>query len=185
MAQTKTTGAEDVRWDLTELFASPTDPEIEATLAAGLEEAKAFEADYKGKLAALSPGDFAAMMEHLEQVQDRLSKPAIYASLLHTQDTANPAYGRLVARVDEASAERGRHLVFFHLELAELTDEHVARLYDDARAGRYRHTVEEARKYRPHNLSEVEERLLTERSPVSTGAWVRLFEELSASIKVA
>src|SRR5207302_886975 len=31
---------------------------------------------------------------------------------------------------------------------------------------------------------EVEERLLTERSPVSTGAWVRLFEELSAAIKV-
>jgi oligoendopeptidase F len=184
MAQTTTTGAEDVLWDLTELYATPTDPEIEATLAAGMEDAQAFEADYKGRLAALSPAEFAAMMERLEEVQDRLSKPSIYASLLHTQDTADPARGRLVARVDEAAAERGRHLVFFHLELAELTDEQVAPLYADSRASRYRHTIEEARKYRPHNLSEVEERLLTERSPVSTGAWVRLFEELSASIKV-
>ena len=185
MADTKTTGAETVRWDLTELFGSPTDPELEATLAAGLEDARSFEADYKGRLGQLTPAEFAAMMERLEGIQDRLSKPAIYASLLHTQDTADPAHGRLVARVDEAGAERGRHLVFFHLELAELTDEQVAPLYRDPAAGRYRHTVEEARKYRPHNLSEVEERLLTERSPVSTGAWVRLFEELSSSIKVA
>ena len=184
MAVTKTTGAEDVRWDLTELYASPTDPELEATLAAGLDDAKAFEADYKGKLASLKPAEFAAMMEHLEQMQDRLSKPSIYASLLHTQDTADPAHGRLLARVEEAGAERGRHLVFFHLELAELTDEQVEPLYRDLAAGRYRHTVEEARKYRPHNLSEVEERLLTERAPVSSGAWVRLFEELSSAIKV-
>jgi oligoendopeptidase F len=184
MAQAiKTTGAENVRWDLTELYGSPTDPEIEATLKAGLEDAQAFEADYKGKLATLPPAEFAAMMEHLEDLQDRVARPSIYASLLHTQDTASPANGRLLARVEEAGAERGRHLVFFHLELAELTDEQVSLLYADRRASRYQHTVEEARKYRPHNLSEVEERLLTERSPVSTSAWVRLFEELSASIK--
>jgi oligoendopeptidase F len=68
--------------------------------------------------------------------------------------------------------------------VAELSDEQVSRLYDDPEAGRFRHTVEEARKYRPHHLSEVEERLLTERAPVGTGAWTRLFEELCASITV-
>src|SRR3984893_6572136 len=184
MAQlTKTTGAEHIQWDLTELYASPTDPEIEATLKLGLEDAQAFKAEYKGKLALLPPAEFAAMMEHLEDLQDRVSRPSIFASLLHTQDTASPAHGRLLARVEEAGAERGRHLVFFNLELADLTDEQVAPLYADSRASRYKHTIEEARKYRAHNLSEVEERLLTERSPVSTSAWVRLFEELSSSIK--
>src|SRR5438105_1615704 len=184
MAKLVDTGAENVTWDLTELYSSPSDPELEATLKSGLEDAVAFEADFKGKVGLLPPGEFAAMMERLEDVHDRISKASIYASLKHTQDTAEPANGRLLARVEEAGAERGKHLVFFHLELADLTDEQVAPLYDDARAGRYRHTVEEARKYRPHNLSEVEERLLTERSPVSTSAWVRLFEELSAAIKV-
>ncbi len=178
------TGAEEIRWDLSELFSSPTDPRIEATLKAGLEAAQSFETDYRGRVASLAPDDFAAMMERLEEMQDRTSKAGLYASLLHTQDTASPANGRLLARVEEAGAERGRHLVFFHLELANLTDEQVAPLYADARAARYRHTVEESRKYRPHNLSEVEERLLTDRSPVSAGAWVRLFEELSAAIKV-
>ena len=47
----KQTGAETVRWDLSDLYASPTDPKIEATLADSLERAKAFEA----KLRALVP----------------------------------------------------------------------------------------------------------------------------------
>ena len=123
------------------------------------------------------------MRERGDGVGGRGGRPSIYASLLHTPETASPATGGLLARVEEAGAARGRHLVFFSLELADLTDEQVEPLYADPRASRYKHTVEEARKYRPHNLSEVEERLLTERSPVSTGAWVRLFEELSASIK--
>lgn len=178
------TGAEEVRWDLSELFDSPTDPRIEEVLAAALEAARKFEADYHGRVGGLAPSDFADMMERLEDLQDRASKAGLYASLLHTQDTASAANGRLLARVEEAGAERGRHLVFFHLELANLTDEQVAPLYADARAARYRHTVEESRKYRAHNLSEIEERLLTDRSPVSSGAWVRLFEELSAAIKV-
>ncbi|GAC1653342.1 MAG: M3 family oligoendopeptidase [Candidatus Dormibacteraceae bacterium] len=185
MAQApQVTGAESIRWDLTELFASPTDPEIDAALKSALEDARAFETEYRGRIAELSPAAFAAMMERLEDMQDQSSKPSIYASLRHTQDTADPANGRLLARVDEAGSERGTHMVFFSLELADLTDEQVAPLYADARSARYRHTVEEARKYRTHNLSEVEERLLTERSPVSTGAWVRLYEELSSAIKV-
>ena len=184
MAEAVTTGAETVRWSFDELYTSSLDPAIEATLAEGLERAKQFEARYKGRLASLSPGEFAAMMRELEDGYELTSKPSIYAHLLHTQNTADAAAGRLVARVREAGAERGRHTVFFSLELAELTDEQVAPLYADPEAARYRHTVEEARKYRPHHLSELEERLLTERSPVGISAWTRLYEELCASIKV-
>jgi len=181
---TTSTGAENVRWDLSDLYTSPTDPQIEAVLAEGLEQAERFEADYRGRVTQLEPGDFARMFERLEQIQERVSLPAVYAQLLHSQNTADPAAGRLVARVEEAGSQRGRHTVFFPLELAELTDEQVATLFADPRVAPYRHAVEEARKYRPHNLTEVEERLLTDRAPVSTSAWVRLFEELASAIKV-
>ena len=108
----------------------------------------------------------------------------IYAYLLHSQNTQDPAAGRLLARVREAGAERGSHGVFFTLELAQITDEHAARLYEHPESARYRHTVEEARKFRPHQLSEPEERVLTDFSPVGNSAWTRLFEELCASIRV-
>ena len=185
MAQaTKVTGAESVRWNLADLFKSPDDPAIEATLARELERAKAFEARYKGKVATLDPEPFAAMMRELADYEESAMKPEVYAYMLHSQDTQDHAAGRLLARVREASAERGVHLVFFPLELAQITDEQAAKLYADPDAAGFRHFVEHERLFRPHQLTEPEERVLTDFSPVGNGAWVRLFEELRARIRV-
>jgi oligoendopeptidase F len=184
VARAVSSGAETVRWDLSDLFASPTDPQLEATLARALERAKAFEAKYKGKVATLEPPEFAAMMHELEENEEEAAKPEVYAYLLHSQNTQDPAAGRLLARVREAAAERGSHGVFFSLELAQVGDEQAAKLYAHPESARYRHTVEEARKFRPHQLSEPEERVLTDFSPVGDSAWNRLFEELCAGIRV-
>src|ERR1700694_1412329 len=184
MARAVSTGAETVRWDLSDLFASPTDPALEATLARTLDQAKAFEAKYKGKVASLEPPEFAAMMHELEENEEEAAKPEVYAYLLHSQNTQDPAAGRVLARVREAAAERGSHGVFFSLELAQIADEQAAKVYAHPESARYRHTVEEARKFRPHQLSEPEERVLTEFSPVGDSAWNRLFEELCAGIRV-
>src|SRR6202165_2978353 len=108
MAQaTKTTGAEKVRWDLSDLFKSPTDPALEQTIAESLKHAKEFEAKYKGKVTTLEPPGFAAMMHELEENEEQATKPEVYAYLLHSQNTQDPAAGRLLARVREAAAERG------------------------------------------------------------------------------
>src|SRR5712691_707393 len=164
MAQaTKTTGAESVRWDLSDLFKSPTDPAIEATLAEALKRAQAFEERYKGNVVSLPPEEFAAMMRQLEDDEELAAKPDVYAYLLHSQNTGDAAAGRLLARVSDA---------------------HAARLYADPESAKYRHMVEEARKFRPHQLSEPEERVLTEFSPVGNSAWTRLFEELCAGIRI-
>src|SRR3984893_4289484 len=185
MAQaTKTTGAEQVRWDLSDLFKSPTDPALEQTIAESLERAKEFEAKYKGKVTTLEPPEFAAMMHELEENEEQATKPEVYAYLLHSQNTQDPAAGRVRARVREAAAERGSHGVFFSLELAQVTDEQAAKLFAHPESSRYRHTIEEARKFRPHQLSEPEERVLTDYSPVGNSAWTRLFEELCAGVRV-
>ena len=178
------TGAEGVRWRLDELYSSPDDPEIERTLEAALAFATEFERTCRGRIAQLSPAEFTVMMESLAEHYVSSAKPGLYAHLLHSLDTRDHAAGRLVARSREAAAERGVHLVFFGLEIAALTDEECEKLFADPRAARYRHTVEQERRYRNHQLTEVEERLLTEISPTATSAWSRLFEELCAAVRV-
>src|SRR5438552_11754800 len=124
MAQaTTSTGAESVRWDLTDLFASPTDPAIEALMAHTLETARAFEAKYKGKVATLPSAEFAAMMAELEADEEQAVRPEIFAYLLHSQNTKDPAAGRLLARARDAAAERGSLLGFVPVDLGVLTDE--------------------------------------------------------------
>src|ERR1700676_4730905 len=103
----KQTGAESVRWDLSDLYKSPTDPALEATLAHALERAKAFEAAYKGKVATLEPHAFAAMMRELELNEEEAAKPEVYAYMLHSQNTQDAAAGRVLPRVREAAAEPG------------------------------------------------------------------------------
>jgi oligoendopeptidase F len=125
------TGAEEVRWDLSELYSSPDDEAIGRDLAEALDFARVFESTYKGRIRGLSPSDFAEMMERLERHYISSSKPGLCAHLLHAQDTRDHATGRLISRVREAAAERGRHMVFFSLEVAQLTDEEAARLYED------------------------------------------------------
>ena len=185
MAQaTKTTGAEKIRWNLDDLFASPDDAKLDEALAQDLENAKAFEAKYRGKVATLSPEEFASMMRELAELEEAAAMPEVYSYMLHSQNTQDHAAGRLLARVREASAERSSHMVFFTLELAQVNDGQAAKLYADPEAVKYRHFVEEARKFRPHQLTEPEERVLTEFSPVGNSAWVRLFDELCARVRV-
>ncbi|TMC92598.1 MAG: oligoendopeptidase, partial [Chloroflexi bacterium] len=150
------TGAESIRWDLSDLFASPTDPALEATLAKALDFARSFETRYRGKLGSLEPHDFAGMMAELEVAEETAIKPEVYAYLLHSQNTQDPGAGRLLARVREAAAERGAHGVFIALELAQISDEQAAKLFSNPESARYRHHLEEARKFRPHQLSEPE-----------------------------
>src|SRR6185503_69901 len=47
-----------------------------------------------------------------------------------------------------------------------------------------RHHLQTARRYRPHLLTEPEEKILTEKALSGRSAWVRLFEEQTASITV-
>src|SRR5258708_29858220 len=93
-----TTGAEDVRWRLDELFASPDDPAIERTLAEALAFAQEFEQKYKGRVAELSPGEFAAMMDALSEHYMTSARPILYAHLLHSLSSGDHAAGRLMMR---------------------------------------------------------------------------------------
>src|SRR5438132_5340234 len=69
------TGAESIRCDLSDLFASPTDPALEATLAKALDFARSFETRFRGKLGSLEPLDFAGMMAELEVAEETAISP--------------------------------------------------------------------------------------------------------------
>src|SRR5262249_23244571 len=179
-----TTGAEHVPWRLDQLYHSPDDPEIERVLTEALDFAKEFEQTYRGRIANLGPAEFAAMMGTLEGHYISSAKPGLYAHLLHSLDTRDPAAGRLVARNREAAAERGVHMVFFGLEVAALTADKWEKLFADPEPARYGQAVEQERGSRNHQLRGGEGRLLTEISPPATSAWSRLFEELCAAVRV-
>ena len=73
--------------------------------------------------------------------------------------------------------------MFFQLEWVALDDAHAARLLADPVLARRRHLLESMRRYRPHVLSEPEERLLEELANTGERAWSRLFDEILAAAR--
>ena len=68
-------------------------------------------------------------------------------------------------------------LLFFELEWAALDDEHADELLATDGLDFARHHLRTARRYRPHLLSEPEEKILAEKALTGRTAWTRLFEE--------
>src|SRR4051794_2623532 len=118
-------------WDLSELYAAPDDPRLDADLADLLALAVAFEADYKGRIAALDHAALAEMFERYERLLTRSQPPGTYAHLVHAADAANPRHGALVARVQEQATQISNHLLFIELELAALDAEQLAAIAAD------------------------------------------------------
>jgi oligoendopeptidase F len=171
-------------WDLEPLAEGLGRDGVERQLGDAGELAAAFANDYVGRVAALDSAELAAAMRRLEAIQELVGRAGSYASLRFSTDTADPERGALLQRVQEGATEIETKLLFFELEWAALEDERADALLGDEGLGFCAHHLRSARRYRPHLLSEPEEKILAEKSITSQAAWNRLFGELTSAIDV-
>jgi oligoendopeptidase F len=175
-----TSSADGVAWDLGDLYAGPDDPRLTADLDEALRRAQAFEAAYRGRIATETgpaPDLLLAALRELEALYEQMDRPGVYAGLLHAAKTDDPRRGALLSRTRERRTAINKHLIFFDLEWVRLVDEPARRLIESPALAHYRHYLEKTRAYRPHRLSEPEEKILEEKSITGRAAWVRLFDE--------
>ena len=86
-------------------------------------------------------------------------------------------------KVRERAAAIETELLFFELEWNEV-DELAAELLASDELDRWRHHLTNLRRYRPHQLTEPEERVLTETDVTGRSAFARLFTEQTSAITV-
>jgi oligoendopeptidase F len=178
------TGAEDVAWELSDIYEGPDDPQLETHLEDARTSASAFRERYRGRFGALAAAELLEAVRELERIEGLVVRARAYAYLRFSVDTADPARGALLQRLQELAAALETELLFARLEWAEVEDDRAADLLADPLLDHYRHFLEALRRYRPHLLSEPEERILTEKSVTGSSAWGRLYNELLAGLKV-
>ena len=144
----------------------------------------AFAERYRGKVAELDAAGLAEAMRELERISDLAGRAGTYASLAFSVDTLSPEVGALMQQVQERSAALQTTLLFFDLEWNELDDEQAEELLEAPELAFCRHYLKMERRYRPHQLSEPEELILTETSVTGPGAFSRLFTEQTSAITV-
>jgi len=171
-------------WDLSPLVDGDEQAGVQRQLDEALARAGAFATAYSGKLAELDAAGLAEAMHELAAINELVGKAGSFASLRFATDSDDPTRGALLQLVQERATQLETTLLFFELEWAALSDEQAERLSSDPALGFCAHYLRTARRYRPHLLSEPEERIFAEKSLASSGAWARLFGELTAALRV-
>ena len=177
--------AEGVRWDLNDLFSSHSDPAIDLTLNEARQRAEAFAKRFRFAMAHPESLRQAALLEalkELESLYEALGRVGSYAGLLYAADTANPEYQDLEQRVEQRSTEIRNLLLFFELDWLRLDDAIAQRFIDSPDLKPYRHYLASLRRYRPHTLSEPEEKVINEKDNTGRNAFGRLFSEITSTL---
>ncbi len=123
-------------------------------------------------------------MSELQAIHDLVGRAGNYASLRFAVDTVDPVNGALVARVQERATAIETKLLFFDLEWAALDDDRADELLAADGLDTSRHYLRTLRRYRPHLLTEPEEKIAAEKAQTGRDAWTRLFSELTSAIRV-
>lgn len=183
MKPTESTGAELVSWDLSDLYASPSDANLQAGKARLIELADAFSSRYKSGIANLNSADFAVCLKELEAVNDLAGRIGSFAYLAWSVNTEDPELGKLLQEATELGSTVGQKLVFFEVEWQNLSEDLAQVHINHPDLAPWRHYLEASRRYKPHTLTEPEEKILQAKSVTGAQAWIRFFDETLGASK--
>jgi len=177
-------GLEDAVWDLEPLVESKGSAGVEELLSEARDRAAEFAQRHRGQVAELGAEGLADAMHELAAIFDLTGRAGSYAMLSFTLDTTDPARGALIQKARELDAAIETQLLFFDLEWNQLPDERAEELLAAEGLDFCRHHLRNLRRYRPHQLSEPEERVMTELDVTGSSAFRRLYTEQLSSIEV-
>ncbi|MCW9708370.1 M3 family oligoendopeptidase [Fodinibius salsisoli] len=171
------TGAEEVQWDLSDLYNSTDDPALQEDKKRVRQQAKQFASDYRGKVKSFDASQMHQALQDYESIIERLSKIGSFAQLIWSTDTSNAKYGKLVQDANELSSEIQQQLVFFDVEWLAMDDEQAQTLIESEVLSHYEHYLETSRRYKSHVLNEEAEQVFSAKKVTGSSAWNRYFDE--------
>src|SRR5262249_15374327 len=155
--------ADGVTWNLADLYDAVDDPRIGRDLDTARQRAATFEAAYRGKIdvpGGPDPDLLLAAVRELESLSEQRDRPAVSAGLPHHSTPAHPRPRALLGRPREQGIITNTHLFFFALEWIRGAAAAPPRFGAAPARAKYRHYLEQKRAWKPHYLSEPEEKVL-------------------------
>jgi oligoendopeptidase F len=175
---------EAAAWDLEPLVESAGAEGVVRLLEEARERAAAFAENHRGRISELGPEGLVDAMQELAAISDLAGRAGSYAMLNFALDTSDPERGALIQRARELGAAIETQLLFFELEWNALPDEQAEQLLTAEGLAFCRHHLRSLRRYRPHQLTEPEERVMTELDVTGSLAIRRLYTEQLAADEV-
>ena len=112
--------------------------------------------------------------ESMTRIGNKLSS---FVGLSFAADTQDQTAQTYMARVQQFGADMANRTLFFSLWWKELDEKNAERLM--AEAGDYRYYLEEMRNFKPHTLSEAEEKIINIKDVTGMGALTTLYDAIT------
>ena len=175
--------AEDICWDLSDLYTSIDDPSLQLDQEQASELATAFRGRYEGQIQAegITACLIADSLQDYEKLLEVAYKPVVYARLLHAADSQKPEHGALLAATHDTFTAIQTRTMFYELDWIALPDEVASRIARSPECLKWRHFLGKIRVFRPHTLTEPEEIIVAEKGVTGLSAFRRLFDEITSS----
>ena len=165
-------------WSLSDLFSAQNSPEMKKAF----EELEVKVAQFETRRAQLSPtlpeSEFMGIVRQLEEINYLAHRVYGFANLRFLADTQDQAAQAFLAQVDQVFASLQNRTLFFSLWWKELEDGAAQRLM--ATSGDYRYWLEEMRHFKPHTLSEPEEKIINIKDVTGARAMHNLYDAITS-----
>ncbi|HEY5571373.1 MAG TPA: M3 family oligoendopeptidase [Anaerolineales bacterium] len=165
------------QWNLTGLFPAHDSAEMKAAFENVERQVKTFEAKRPQLAADMDQGSFMDMVREMESISRLMHRIYYYANLWFAAETQDEQAVNFVSRVDQFMAEVQNRTLFFSLWWKSLADEDAERLM--AEAGDYRYWLEQMRLFKPHTLSEPEEKIINIKDVTGANALINLYDVIT------
>ncbi len=173
--------AEDVRWDLSDLYADLDNPRIDQDLATLLEGMQAFHDTHAGQLER-TLGEALQEQARLSCLGDQIM---VYLFLRKSTDATNQRIQQKLGQIQEAySQAAANYLTFFDHELAAMPEAAYEKLLaTDATVAQHKPMIDHLRENRRYLLEQNVERALQLRAPYGPSEWSDYIDEREAELR--
>lgn len=164
------------RWDLTDLVEDPVN-----RLDAHLADLEATVARIEAARPLLSPSmssaELMALLKHSETVAEGSARLGAFAYLWFSENTKNPEARSFKTCVEERLTALSNRLLFFELWWQSVDEANAERLM--SQAGDLRYHLETIRRFKPHTLTEPEEKIINLKNVTGRSAVHTLYDVIT------
>ncbi len=165
------------KWNLDNLFPAVDSPELETAFKHLEAQIAEFEESRPDLVPDISASKFLSILAESEQAARAVYRIDGFASLLFSGDTQDQAAKALMGRVQQFMAEMENRTLFFSLWWKDLDDGNARRLMDVS--GDYRYYLDAMRLFKPHTLSEPEEKIVNLKNVTGVNALITLYDTIT------
>ncbi len=165
------------KWSLDDLFPAFDSPELDAAYKELDAQVTAFEALRPKLSAEMDVEDFMEALEASEKSTRIAHRLYSFAGLAFAADTQDQAAMSAMSRVEQFLADVENRTLFFSLWWKDLDSETAKRFMDVA--DDYRYYLEEIRNFKPHTLTEAEEKIINIKNITGSSALITLYDSIT------